>query len=176
MPDEAFNQASKNTHIWATRVFLLSLFSSNFDDQSSPNFHRFIILCKYVEIHQVRMLVFDINRRCLVAFKHRDNIGTHHSSFFSLVVFHHLLLTMTTKDKDKTRVLPRCQFISCFVKNFQQLRFGQILLIITFKIQVNATVFLKQRFNFVLVFFTSYTRQKFLNVLPQIDFNFKRFL
>ena len=38
----------------------LSLLSHNFGDQLSSNFHRFIICMHYVEIHQVRRLVFDI--------------------------------------------------------------------------------------------------------------------
>ena len=39
-----------------TRVFSLPLFSHNFEDQLSSNFHRFV-LCAYCEIHQVRRLV-----------------------------------------------------------------------------------------------------------------------
>ena len=41
------SQASESTHIvqWG-RVFRLSLFSRNFDDQLSSNFHNFVILCK----------------------------------------------------------------------------------------------------------------------------------
>ena len=36
--------------------------SQNFDDQLlSSNFHRFVILCINVEIHQVKRLVFDNN-------------------------------------------------------------------------------------------------------------------
>ena len=47
-------------------MFFLSLFSCNCDDQLSPNFHRFVIWC--VEIHQVRILVFDNYQSCPVPF------------------------------------------------------------------------------------------------------------
>ena len=47
----------KNT-ILCKDVFLCSLFSWKFDDQLSPNFHRFAIFA-YVLINQVRILVVD---------------------------------------------------------------------------------------------------------------------
>ena len=48
-----------NSSFWkhttcATRVFFRSLFSWNFHEQLSSNFHRFFILCIYFEIRQVR--------------------------------------------------------------------------------------------------------------------------
>ena len=49
-----------------TRVFFLPLLSRNFDDQLRSNYHRFVT-CAYVEIHQVRRLVFDNYQRCLVS-------------------------------------------------------------------------------------------------------------
>ncbi len=41
----SLSQASESTQFYATSVCFLSLFSCNFDDQLSPNFHRFVILC-----------------------------------------------------------------------------------------------------------------------------------
>ena len=37
-------QGTFGTQIWAARVFFLLLFSCNFDDKLSKNFHRFVIL------------------------------------------------------------------------------------------------------------------------------------
>ena len=37
-------EASESTQFYATRVFFLSLFSCNYDDQLSPNFHRACLL------------------------------------------------------------------------------------------------------------------------------------
>ncbi len=60
----SLSRASESTQFYASRVFFLSLFSCNFNDQLSPNFHRFVILCiHWVEIHQVRILVFDIYQK-----------------------------------------------------------------------------------------------------------------
>ena len=39
------NQASESTQVCGTGVFFLSLFSPNFNDQLSSNFHRFVYLC-----------------------------------------------------------------------------------------------------------------------------------
>ena len=44
---EAFYYASESTQSNATRVFL-SLFSCNFNDQLSPNFHGCVILCIFI--------------------------------------------------------------------------------------------------------------------------------
>ena len=44
------------------RVFFLSSFSCNFNDKSSPNFHRFVIVC----IHQVIILLVDNYQTCTV--------------------------------------------------------------------------------------------------------------
>ena len=43
----------------------------------SPNFHRFVILCIYVWIHQVRILVFytDNYQMCPVPLKHRQTLS-----------------------------------------------------------------------------------------------------
>ena len=46
--ESAFLRHLKALKICATRVFFPSLFSCNFDDQLSPNFHRYIILCMLV--------------------------------------------------------------------------------------------------------------------------------
>ena len=47
---------TESTQLRTNRVFSLPLFSHNFEDQLSSNFHRFV-LCAYFEIHQVRRLV-----------------------------------------------------------------------------------------------------------------------
>ena len=41
----SLSQASENTQICSIRVFRLSLFSCNIDDQLSQNVHRFVIYC-----------------------------------------------------------------------------------------------------------------------------------
>ena len=51
-------------HLKAIKVnkgVFLSIFSRKFDDQSTPNVHRFVSMLFYVGIHQVRILVFDNN-------------------------------------------------------------------------------------------------------------------
>ena len=64
-------------------MFFLSLFSCNFDDQKSTNFHRFVILsiC-WDKTPSVRILVFD-NQRCPVPFTH----GTHSNCNGALCFF-----------------------------------------------------------------------------------------
>ena len=52
----SWNQASESTQLRVTRVFFLSLLSRNFDDQLTSNFHK--LFHTYVEIHQVKRLVF----------------------------------------------------------------------------------------------------------------------
>ena len=56
-------------------VFFLVLFPCNFDDQLSPNVHRFFILCICWDIRQVRVLVFDHYQLCTVPLK----IGSAHT-------------------------------------------------------------------------------------------------
>ena len=57
---EAFYYASESTQICATRVFLLSLFYCNFDDQLSPN------CMNMFKINRVRIPVFDNYQKCPV--------------------------------------------------------------------------------------------------------------
>ena len=63
------NQASESTQLRVTRVFFPSQLSHNTDNQSSSNFHSFVIIDAYVEIHRVRILVFDNYQQCPVSLK-----------------------------------------------------------------------------------------------------------
>ena len=51
----------KHTKCVQQSCFFLALFSCNFDDQLSPNFHRFLMLC--ILLWDVRTLVFDNNQK-----------------------------------------------------------------------------------------------------------------
>ena len=55
-------------------VFLLLLLSCNFDNQLSPNYHRFVIYV-YVGIHQVRIMVFDNYQRVKTSLISSPNLG-----------------------------------------------------------------------------------------------------
>ena len=63
------SEASESKQRQVTRVFFQPLlFSPNFDDQSSLNFHRFFFFCICVEIRQVTRLVYDDYRRYPLSF------------------------------------------------------------------------------------------------------------
>ena len=61
----------------------------------SPNFHRFVILCIYVWIHQVRILVFytDNYQMCPVPLKHRQTLSLS-LSLSLLLMMHYCLVPM----------------------------------------------------------------------------------
>ena len=52
--------------------------ATNFDHQLSPNFHKFItslLFYEYVEMQQVRILVFDNYQMCQVPGSNRDKLN-----------------------------------------------------------------------------------------------------
>ena len=63
-------------HKFATRVFYLIIFSSNFDDQLRPVFHRFIMFNAYMYVSMLgytnlkwELLAFDNYQSCSVPLK-----------------------------------------------------------------------------------------------------------
>ena len=69
---EDFYYASESTQTNATRLFFLSLFFYNFDIRAiESNFSKICYFMQNVELHKVRILVFDNLPKVSNAFKHR---------------------------------------------------------------------------------------------------------
>ena len=123
-----------------TTRFFISLLPCIFDDQSSPNFHRFVNLCIHFGIHKIKTLVFGTNQRYQHAFKWYFFIHyapfTAQTSLFYSSSFLNLSIVVTSNELTFSRAdlylqcAPKCptrKYVDVYLKSPQSSSFRLVV-------------------------------------------------